>query len=345
MSDFAADLLNWYDQSARDLPWRAKLGDTVDPYRVWLSEIMLQQTTVATVKRYFADFTTRWPTVQDLAAAELEDVLSRWAGLGYYARARNLYKCARVVAQEWDGEFPADETTLKTLPGIGDYTAAAIAAIAFNQPATVVDGNIERIVSRQYRISTPLPKAKTDIKAALTPLVPSARPGDFAQALMDLGASYCSPKKPNCLLCPVSTPCMARLMGDMENYPVKPPKKAKPTRRAISFWLTCGDHVLLERRAQTGLLGGMPGLFSTDWVERRDFPTGEEVHLLAPAPANWQIHNSFSRHTFTHFHLETQLWTSDLDKQIEVKAGFWHPVADLETLGLPTVFKKLVPKG
>ncbi|MEX0297782.1 MAG: A/G-specific adenine glycosylase, partial [Kordiimonas sp.] len=253
MSSFADNLLNWYDSHRRVLPWRALPNCTSNPYHVWLSEIMLQQTTVATVKSYFEKFLKLWPTIDELAAASQEVVLKEWAGLGYYARARNLHKCAQVIVSEHGSKFPEKEDDLRALPGIGDYTAAAIAAIAFGEKTAVVDGNIERIISRTFRIKTALPAAKKEIKTEVSQLTPTDRPGDFAQAMMDLGASLCSPKKPSCLLCPVSGFCAAQTKGDMEHYPVKAPKKIKPVRRAISFWLEHDGHVLLERRPQKGL--------------------------------------------------------------------------------------------
>lgn len=341
MSSFSDSLVDWYDKNARDLPWRAKPGIKPDPYHVWLSEIMLQQTTVATVKAYFEKFTRLWPDVHALAASPQEEVLKEWAGLGYYARARNLHKCARHVSGELGGSFPKTEAELKALPGVGDYTSAAIAAIAFSEPAAVVDGNIERIISRQFRIKTPLPKAKAEIRREVAKLTPDARPGDFAQAMMDLGASLCSPKAPKCLLCPVNDTCAATEKGDMESYPVKAPKKVKPTRRAISFWIEHDGHVLLERRPDGGLLGGMPGFFSTPWIERDDFPSSEEFHTAAPTDGTWVLIDGKAKHTFTHFHLETHLACTQLHTRVNIEGGFWHPVDRIDEVGLPTVFKKI----
>lgn len=259
MTSTASALLDWYDSNRRTLPWRAMPGVKPDPYHVWLSEVMLQQTTVATVKGYFAKFLARWPHVNALAAAPLEDVLNEWAGLGYYARARNLHKCAQAVSTDHSGHFPTTETALRALPGIGDYTAAAIAAIAFDERAVVVDGNVERVVSRLFRVEEALPSAKKTIKARTDEITPPARAGDFAQAMMDLGSGVCTPKNPKCLLCPLNRICLAKAEGDMERFPIKAPKKLKPTRRAVSFWLVHDGHVLLERRPPKGLLGGMPG--------------------------------------------------------------------------------------
>ncbi|MFC3053125.1 A/G-specific adenine glycosylase [Kordiimonas pumila] len=339
--DFSKDLLDWYDRHQRTLPWRAKSGVTADPYHVWLSEIMLQQTTVATVKAYFEKFLRLWPSVENLAAAPLDSVLKEWAGLGYYARARNLHKCAGVIVNDHNGTFPETEAALRSLPGIGDYTAAAIIAIAFNRHAAVVDGNIERIIARCYRISTPLPTAKKPIREVVEGLTPNTRPGDFAQAMMDLGASHCSPKKPSCMLCPLPRHCEAHKTGDMENYPVKAPKKEKPTRRAISFWLVHDGHLLLERRPPKGLLGGMPGLFSTPWVERPDFPVKTEWLEHTPTDDYWKPVSGMAKHTFTHFHLLTQLVTAKARARHNVENGFWHPIEDLANIGLPTAYKKI----
>ncbi len=345
-TDISNDLLDWYDRERRSLPWRAEPGQRADPYRVWLSEIMLQQTTVATVKAYFVKFLKLWPTVEALAQAPQEQVLKEWAGLGYYARARNLHKCARVVTGELGGQFPQSEDGLRALPGIGDYTAAAIAAIAFGVPAVVVDGNIERVVSRLFRINDMLPQAKKPIKAAaatITPTERSGRPGDFAQAMMDLGAGVCTPRKPKCSQCPLAAHCKAATFGDMERYPVRKPKTVKPTRRAISFWLTHNSHILLERRADKGLLGGMPGLFSTPWVERTEFPGAGEWADAAPHQGEWRLGETIAKHTFTHFHLETRLAVAAVPARLNVENGFWVPLADLADVGLPTVFKKMLP--
>lgn len=341
-TNISRDLLGWYDREHRKLPWRAEPEKLAEPYHVWLSEIMLQQTTVATVKAYFAKFLTLWPTIDALAKAPQEHILKEWAGLGYYARARNLHKCACVIVEDYSGQFPNTEEGLRALPGIGDYTAAAIAAIAFGVPATVVDGNIERVVSRLFRIGDMLPKAKKPIKAATTTITPQQRAGDFAQAMMDLGSSICTPRAPKCLLCPITSYCAAAKAGDMETYPVKPPKKVKPTRRAISFWLTHGDHILLERRPNKGLLGGMPGLFSTPWQERADFPNSQQWTNAAPHICNWKLGEAIAKHTFTHFHLETLLAVAEAPTRLNVENGFWIPTADVFEVGLPTVFAKIV---
>jgi len=345
MQSFADNILDWYDQSRRHLPWRADPGVAADPYRVWLSEIMLQQTTVEAVKPYFQTFTRRWPNVSALADAPLDDVLAAWAGLGYYARARNLHKCAGVVRDSFGGIFPDTETILRTLPGIGDYTAAAIAAIAFEEAVAVVDGNIERIISRVAEIDTPLPKAKSEIKAALKPLVPDARPGDFAQAMMDIGATICRPRQADCLLCPVQQNCAARASGRQLAFPVKPAKKPKPVRRITAFLPVRGDTVLLERRAETGLLGGMPGFFSTPWVERETPPSPAEARNHMPFDADWRPLNATSTHVFTHFQLETQIWTAAMDPDADYglpEGGYWAALTTPKAMGLPTVFAKML---
>jgi A/G-specific adenine glycosylase len=341
MNKHARDLLTWYDRHKRTLPWRATDNIKPDPYKVWLSEIMLQQTTVATVKSYFEKFTNLWPNIEALANAPQEQVLKEWAGLGYYARARNLHKCAITVMNDHNGQFPETEIELRTLPGIGDYTAAAIAAIAFQEPAAVVDGNIERIISRIYYIETPLPKAKSEIRSAVKTITPPVRPGDFAQAMMDLGASICRPKNPECLLCPWQSYCKAHRLGDIERFPAKPPKKQKPVRRAISFWLEQDNHVLLERRMDKGLLGGMPGFFSTPWVESESHPALQESLEHAPYETDWYLGDELATHTFTHFHLETKLAKAHTPTKLNIENGFWHPVQELKSIGLPTVFKKI----
>lgn len=341
MAKIAENLLDWYDKERRHLPWRSAPGDTANPYHVWLSEVMLQQTTVATVKSYFEKFLHLWPSVSDLAQAPQELVLKEWAGLGYYARARNLHKCAREVEANHSGQFPRTEAELRKLPGIGDYTAAAIAAIAFDEPAAVVDGNIERVVSRLFRIEEQLPGAKKPIKAKTADITPTKRPGDFAQAMMDLGSGVCTPKNPKCLLCPIQPHCAAQSAGDMERFPIKAPKKTKPTRRAVSFWLEHDGHVLLERRPDKGLLGGMPGFFSTPWVECDSPPDLSEAAAHAPADAAWQAGTDIAKHTFTHFHLETRLVKGQAGQRINVENGFWHPIDALSDVGLPTVFSKI----
>ena len=293
----AEDLLAWYNRNARALPWRVPPGSDArpDPYLVWLSEIMLQQTTVAAVKAYFERFTAIWPDIGALAAANDERVMGEWAGLGYYARARNLLKCARAIVADHGGTFPDTREALLELPGIGPYTASAIAAIAFARPETVVDGNVERVMARVFAVETPLPAAKPELTALAASLTPTARPGDYAQAVMDLGATICTPKSPACGICPWVGPCQARSLGIAAELPKKTPKKPKPVRRGIVYVARHpGGGWLLERRPEKGLLGGMLGWPTTDWSDAPD--------PAPPCAADWQIAGEV-RHTFTHFHL------------------------------------------
>src|SRR5437763_41828 len=282
----AAALLAWYDRHRRELPWRALPGETADPYRVWLSEIMLQQTTVVTVAPYFARFVARWPNVRALAAANLDEVLHEWQGLGYYARARNLHACGRVVVERHGGDFPDDPVALRALPGIGDYTAAAIAAIAFDHRSAAVDGNVERVVARLFAVAEPLPQAKSRLRALATELVPERRAGDFAQALMDLGATLCTPRRPRCVLCPWRGDCAAAVAGIADCLPARLAKPERPLRYGVAFWLSRDDGaVLLRRRPEKGLLGGMIELPSTPW---RHEPWGlDEAVTAAPITADW----------------------------------------------------------
>ncbi|MEQ9557094.1 MAG: A/G-specific adenine glycosylase [Rhodospirillales bacterium] len=333
-------LLGWYDRHRRVLPWRAPPGRRADPYHVWLSEIMLQQTTVATVKSYFDHFVARWPRVEDLASADLDEVLHAWQGLGYYARARNLHKCAQTVARDHGGRFPDTEAGLLSLPGIGPYTAAAIAAIAFDVPASPVDGNIERVMARLRRITQPLPGAKTAIQGAARELTPNKRPGDFAQAMMDLGATVCTPRAPKCDLCPWHDVCAARAAGDMADLPARAPRKAKPTRHGVVFWIRdAKGRVLLRRRPEKGLLGGMMEVPSTDW---RDDPwdLGDALSQ-PPVPARaWEVAGEV-RHTFTHFHLRLCVVTCTREGDA-VGAGVWAKPSEFADFALPTVMKKVV---
>jgi A/G-specific adenine glycosylase len=337
----APPLLAWYDRHARDLPWRVSPDDrahgvVADPYRVWLSEIMLQQTTVQAVKPYFAAFVSRWPTVADLAAAETEDVMKAWAGLGYYSRARNLKRCADVVVRDHDGRLPDTEEGLLTLPGIGPYTAAAIAAIAFDRPAAVVDGNIERVFTRLFEIETPLPSAKREIRDLVAGATPVDRPGDFAQALMDLGATICTPRRPACALCPLTEKCAARKSGRQEQFPVKLPKKAKPVRLGAAFVAERGDGaVLLVKRPDKGLLGGMTGVPTTNWTVRADGETGVKS---APFEAKWRSKGVIS-HVFTHFELRLEVFHAVVTA-IPDHQGWWSDSDSLPGEALPTVMKK-----
>jgi len=334
-------LLAWYDQNARALPWRAPPGSPADPYRVWLSEIMLQQTTVAAVKDYFPRFLKLWPTVEDLAAAPLDDVLKAWAGLGYYARARNLHACARLVASAYGGRFPETEAELRALPGIGPYTAAAIAAIAFDRPAAAVDGNVERVMSRLYAIETPLPQSKPMIRELALSLVPAHRPGDFAQALMDLGATICTPRAANCLICPWISACRARRDGLADVLPRKAPKAAQPLRLGVAFWIERDGRVLLRRRPERGLLGGMMEIPSTEW--RNEAP--QAPIDAAPVKARWQRSAGRIDHVFTHFRLELEIWRAnalladDLPEEGDYR---WVPLKALPGEALPSVMRKIV---
>ena len=338
-TNLAARLLAWYDRNRRRLPWRALPGTRADPYRVWLSEIMLQQTTVATVGPYFARFLERWPDVEALAAAQLDDVLHGWQGLGYYARARNLHACAQAVVARHGGQFPATEAELLTLPGIGAYTAAAIAAIAFNQPAAPVDGNIERVMARLFAVTTPLPEAKPELRRLAASLVPPDRPGDFAQAAMDLGATICTPQKPKCVLCPWREDCRARIAGTAEELPARLAKRAKPLRRGVAFWAVRGDGaVLLRRRPEKGLLGGMMEVPSSEW--RAGSFDRDAAAKAAPVNARWLALPGVVRHSFTHFDLELLVLTG---KTRATKAeGVWVQLDALSTQALPTVMKKVI---
>ncbi len=343
-TDLSSLLLAWYDRHHRVLPWRAPPGGAqgrTDPYHVWLSEIMLQQTTVAAVKDYFLKFTRAWPDVHALADADLDDVLRAWAGLGYYARARNLHKCAGIVSGEHYGQFPRSAPELQKLPGIGPYTAAAISAIAFDQPYAAVDGNVERVLARYYCIETPLPDAKAEIKERAEALVPSERAGDFAQALMDLGATICAPRKANCLICPWTDGCQGRTSGLAETLPRKAPKKAKPTRYGTCFWVAREDGaVLLRRRPERGLLGGMMEIPSTEWAETKP----ETPQSAAPVEATWQPLKARVSHTFTHFHLELDIWscTEALSDPALPEGDFrWISQSELDGEALPSVMRKV----
>ena len=335
----AESLLAWYDRHARDLPWRIgpkarKGGQMPDPYRVWLSEIMLQQTTVAAVKSYFEAFTERWPNVAALAGAEDGAVMAAWAGLGYYARARNLLKCARAVTQDFDGDFPKTRAGLQALPGIGPYTSAAIAAIAYDHPETVVDGNVERVMSRLFLVETPLPNAKPELSAHAARLTPERRAGDYAQAVMDLGATICTPRKPACALCPWAGACLARAAGRAAEFPKKSPKQPKPIRFGIAYLATRADGAwLLEERPPQGLLGGMLGWPGSDWGETR--PQDQP-----PFPADWQSISGEVRHTFTHFHLRLTLRTTCLPAGTKAPVGKFIPASAFRAGDLPTVMRK-----
>ncbi len=334
--DLSADLLDWYDRNARVLPWRVPPGSELrpDPYRVWLSEVMLQQTTVAAVRDYFRRFTDLWPDVGALAAAEDAAVMAEWAGLGYYARARNLLACARAVVGGHDGVFPASRDGLMALPGIGPYTAAAIAAIAFDEPATVVDGNVERVMARLHDIHTPLPAAKAELTARAAELTPRDRPGDYAQAVMDLGATICTPRNPACGICPWRTPCLARARGTAALLPRKTPKPDKPVRLGLAYVGRRADGaVLLETRPPRGLLGGMLGWPGSDWTADPD--------PAPPAAGDWRPAGAEARHTFTHFHLRLAVLTADLPQDTVPQRGSFLDFALFRPASLPTVMRKV----
>jgi A/G-specific adenine glycosylase len=362
-------LLAWYDRNRRRLPWRALPGEAIDPYRIWLSEIMLQQTTVKAVGPYFEKFLARWPDVEAMGRASLDDILRMWAGLGYYSRARNLHACAVAVLRDHGGRFPDTEEDLRALPGIGPYTAAAIAAIAFNRRTMPVDGNIERVVTRLFAVDEPLPKAKRRIQTlAATLLGPSragregksragrdgksraddvkTRAGDVAQALMDLGAAICTPKKPACVLCPLNDDCAARARGDQEIFPRKIPKKAGELRRGAAFVVRRGNYVLVRTRPAKGLLGGMTEVPTSTWLAAQD-----DVAALKQAPClenapRWQRKAGTVTHVFTHFPLELAVYTATVTARIAMPDGMrWVPIARLKDEALPNLMRKVIAHG
>ena len=347
-------LLAWYDRHRRRLPWRAAPGERADPYRVWLSEIMLQQTTVKAVAPYYDRFLARWPDLRALAAAPLADILKTWAGLGYYARARNLHACARAVVERHGGKFPASEEALRALPGIGAYTAAAIAAIAFDAPASPVDGNIERVIARLFAIAAPLPAAKPQIGRRARELVPQRRAGDFAQAMMDLGATICTPKTPACALCPWNDCCAARARGDAETYPRRMRKREGALRRGAAFVACRADgFVLVRTRPPTGLLGGMTEVPTTDWTP--DFaetsaldgaprlPAGKSKRRIGLQRIAWRRLAGVVRHVFTHFPLELLVYVAELPAGTPAPAGMrWVALTDIGGEALPSVMRKVL---
>jgi A/G-specific adenine glycosylase len=334
-------LLHWYDANARRLPWRVLAPESPDPYRIWLSEIMLQQTTVAAVAGYFNKFSDRWPTVQALAQAPLDDLLTEWAGLGYYARARNLHACAKIVAFELNGQFPRNEAELQKLPGVGPYTAAAIAAIAFDLPTAAVDGNAERVISRLYAIDVPLPASKPLIRKQAQALVPRKRAGDFAQAVMDLGATICTPKSPNCLVCPLSAFCEGFRRGIAALLPRKPEKKKVPVRLGCVYWVEREDGaVLLRRRPEKGLLSGMMEFPSTGWNGKAK-TDGSDVPMI---DVSWKKLPGQVEHTFTHFHLELSIFRGKANgnsRTIETDGYRWVHPRNFGGEALPTVMRKV----
>jgi A/G-specific adenine glycosylase len=334
----AGAVLDWYDRHARTLPWRASpaaraAGTRPDPYRVWLSEIMLQQTTVAAVAKYYARFTTLWPTVEDLAAAPLEAVLVEWAGLGYYARARNLHACARMVVERFGGSFPRVANDLAALPGVGPYTSAAIAAIAGDERIAVVDGNVDRVLARYLALDRPVREAKEVIRSAVQAAVP-ARSGDFAQALMDLGATICTPRVALCPRCPLQPRC-AGTRNNPLHFPVKPEKPVRPTRYGHAFVISdAAGHLFLEARPTKGLLGGMTGTPTTQWTAARTDPAW-------PTPADWRRRGGIV-HVFTHFRLELEVWSATVPDRSFLAGGWWADPRELHAEALPTVFRKVL---
>ena len=346
MRDFAVisdTLLDWYDANARKMPWRvppadSRAGVRQDPYKTWLSEVMLQQTTVAAVTSYYQAFLARWPDVHALAAAEDADVMAAWAGLGYYARARNLLKCARVVSKDYDGAFPDSEAALLTLPGVGPYTAAAIAAIAFDRRAVVVDGNVERVVARLFDVHEPLPDVKPALRARAADLTPDARSGDYAQAVMDLGATICG-RTPKCGDCPLSRFCEGYQRGTAAELPRRVPKADKPVRRGIAYVVVREDEaVLLETRPDKGLLGGMLGIPSSEWVVGEPNPS-------EPLSAKWIVLADDVTHIFTHFRLELTVHVATVRAGTNPMRGEFVPLAGFEPSDLPTVFRKIFRHG
>jgi A/G-specific adenine glycosylase len=347
----ACDLLAWYDRHRRVLPWRALRGEKPDPYAVWLSEVMLQQTTVGAVGPYFDKFMRRWPTVHDLAAADIEDVRRLWAGLGYYRRAHGLHQTALIVSREKGGVFPSSVEDLQELPGLGPYTAAAIAAIAFDRRANVVDGNVERVVARLFGLKMPLPAAKSEIRKKAETLLPESRFGDYAQALMDLGATICTPRNPRCTSCPWAASCVAFKGGFAETLPARLRPKEKPLRRAIAFLLIDpAKGVFLRRRPMGGLLGGMTEVPSSAWKEGKK-PKLADVLSESPLPdAPWQFLRRLVRHSFTHFDLEISVAIARISaKRYKIRGGChegaWVPFDRIEDEALPSVMRKIVRAG
>jgi A/G-specific adenine glycosylase len=334
--DASQALLRWFAVDKRQLPWRVDEGERPDPYKVWLSEVMLQQTTVAHARPYYEKFAGRWPSVEALAAAEDAEVMAAWAGLGYYARARNLVACARRVAAEHGGRFPDNEAGLRELPGIGRYTAAAIAAIAFGRRAVVMDANVERVVARLFAVEEPLPAARARLYELTGGITPEQASGDFAQAMMDLGATICTPRAPACGACPLASMCRARLERAPESYPRKTAKRARPRRQGNAYWLEHDRHVLLVQRPAKGMLGGMMGLPTGAWAEAPEPGEG------APAAADWREAGAVD-HVFTHFALNLRLFCASAERR--EADGVWWPVDRIDEAGLPTLFAKLAARG
>lgn len=334
-------LLGWYDRHRRDLPWRSPPGTKSDPYTVWLSEIMLQQTTVAAVKPYFAAFLAAWPTVEALATTPLESVLKAWAGLGYYSRARNLHACALLIMDRFGGRFPDAEHELRGLPGVGAYTAAAISAIAFGNRAVVVDGNVERVMARLHAVDSPMPRARPVLRAHMDAATPARRAGDFAQAVMDLGATICTPKSPACAICPVIDPCVARRLALQSELPIKASKKPVPCRSGAVFFVRRADgKVMVRSRPNSGLFGGMTEFPSTPWIENRgetsatDLPRGVSGPLTSLGAVD---------HGLTHFQLTLQIFAAHADEPEATTSNYrWVSAKELKSEALPTLMKKVM---
>jgi A/G-specific adenine glycosylase len=345
-----ARLLEWYDRHRRRLPWRPLPGEPADPYAVWLSEIMLQQTGVKTVAPYFEKFVRRWPDVDALGRASLDEVLRMWAGLGYYSRARNLHACAAAVRRDHGGAFPDTEQGLRSLPGIGPYTAAAIAAIAFGRRTMPVDGNIERVVSRLFAVEEPLPQAKPRIREFAATLLDTgeftSRAGDSAQALMDLGSSICTPKKPACALCPLNDDCAARVRGDQETFPRKAPKKSGALRRGAAFVVTRGDELLVRTRPEKGLLGGMTEVPTSHWIAAQHDKAARTQAPALRGVARWHRKAGVVTHVFTHFPLELVVYTANVAARARAPGGMrWVPISTLRDEALPNVMRKVIAHG
>jgi A/G-specific adenine glycosylase len=337
-----AALLAWYDSQGRSLPWRIRpdarrAGQLADPYAIWLSEIMLQQTTVPHATPYWHRFLELWPTVEALAGASRDDVMREWAGLGYYARARNLHACARIVSTELSGRFPDTLAALQALPGIGDYTSNAILAAAFDKPASVVDGNVERVITRFYRVMTQLPRAKSEIRKLALGLADPDRSGDYAQAIMDLGATVCTPKSPNCGSCPWMDRCRAYRKGDVLSFPRKASKKSRPVRRGIAWVVRRKDETWLRRRADSGLLGGMMEVPSTEWIEA-------EPVFTPPFSADWADHGEI-KHVFTHFELRLSVREAEAEDGWTPESGQWASLEEMPNQALPSVMRKVIDRA
>ena len=345
VQEFRGQLLDWYGRHARALPWRAGKGRKPDPYHVWLSEIMCQQTTVAAAGPYFTKFLQKWPDIHAMAKAPIEDIMKEWAGLGYYARARNLHACAKVVSKGLKGQFPDSQKALKDLPGIGDYTSAAIMAIVHNYPATVVDGNVERVVARYLSVEDPLPASKPLLKQLAGQFFKNAeRPGDLAQAFMDLGATICIPKAPRCGLCPVAKHCQASIQGIAAELPAKTRAKARPQKYGHVYWIeNKKGEVLLQRRPEKGMLGGMIGLPTSEWTKEKNAPAGTPIFLSGQGIRDISRKPFKIRHTFTHFDLELTLKTAKPPARTAKSEGyFWAGRKNIEEAGFPSVFGKAV---